>query len=313
MARYAMPTLFHRDYAGDADYNTAIALWLTTRETELGDPWPPLDTLQATLAARRFGTPYAELWEDQQGRPVGMALLLDESVLVWCTQAGADDEALEIDIISWGLESATRAVHGSGERPALFVPVPSDDEHLAFLAKRLGFQEDTWRTLRMQRSLHTPVDAPRIPHRVVIRPVADEHDTAGVATLHGELFAGGRKTVSEHRAVMQTPGYRPALDLVAELDDGTVVGYALGTCCVLERRKLAQATGWVEFVGVDHAWRGRGIGRTLTLHLLQAMQAEGLDTVWLTTGTANSAARRLFEDCGFHTRHEIRWYVRETD
>jgi len=308
-----MSTLIHRDYAGDADRDAVMALWLTVREAGLGDPWPTLDTLQAALAAQPHGMRYAQLWEDHQGCPVGMAMLLDESVLVWCTKAGADDETLEADIVTWGLNRAAYAAHSSGERPTLFVPVHSDDEHLASLAERMGFREDTWRTLRMERSLHAPIAAPQLPHGVDIRPVTDARDTAGVTTLHSTLFAGGRKTVGEHMAAMHTKGYRPALDLVATLANGTVVGYGFGTCCALERQLLGQATGWIEFVGVDHAQRGGGIGRALTLQLLHALWAEGLDSVWLTTGAANTAARCLFEGCGFHTRHEIRWFVQEAD
>lgn len=307
-----MKALISRDYTGEADRKAAVDLWLAARAAGTGDPWPSLDALDAELAARPGGTAEARLWEDDRCRAAGVALLLDECVLVWCTRSGAEDDALEAELIAWGLERAASAARSSGERPSLFVPVRGDDERLAAWLMGAGFQEDGWRTLRMERSLHAPIAAPQAPPGICVRPAAGADEQAAASALHAALFAGGRKARDERAALMRAPGYRPELDLVAALPGGGVVGYALGTCCVLERR-LGRATGWLEYVGVERAQRGRGVGRALVLHLLTAMRAQGLDTVLLTTGAANSAARQLFAACGFRTRHEIRWFVREVD
>ncbi len=308
-----MPSLTHRAYAGAADLAAVLELWLAARAVDRGDLWPPLDTLQGELLACPQGTPYTGLWEDQHGVLVGVAMLLDESVLLSCTRVGADDERLASAMLSWGLASAGRAARGAGECASLFVPVCSDDRRLAALLERTGFQEDAWQTLRMERALHTPIDAPSPPQAVLIRPFVASRDLAAATALHGRLFVGGRKSVNERCALMDAPGYRPELDLVAVLADGTLAGYALAICCELERQRLGQRLCWLEFVGVDQGYRKRGLGRALTLELLQAMRAAGLDTVRLSTGAANLAARRLFEDCGFQVRQRIRWYVREAE
>lgn len=305
-----MATLTHRAYAGDADLAAALALWLAARATGGGDPWPSLDVVQAELAARPGGTAYAELWEDRRGL-AGMALLLDESVLAWCARPGAGDEALEAEVVAWALGAVVEAAGPCGERPTLFVPALSDDARLAALLKRAGFVEDGWRTLRMARSLRAPLAEPRAPAGLVIRPVGGAEEQAAVAALHGGLFAGGQKVPGERAALMRAPGYRPGLDLMAARSDGGPAGYAIGLCCALEGRYPARASGWVEYVGVERGQRRRGVGAALTLALLHAMRVEGLDTALLTTGAANLAARALFERCGFVTRHEIRWYVRE--
>ncbi len=306
-----MPILKHRAYRGAADRAAVLELWLAARAVDRGDLWPPLDTLQAELVACPQGTPYARLWEDHHGVLVGVAMLLDESVLVSCTRVGADDERLASAMLSWGLASAGQAASGAGECVSLFVPVCSDDRRLAALLERAGFQEDAWQTLRMERALDTPIDAPLPLPAVLIRPFVASRDLAAATALHGRLFVGGRKSVDERSALMSAPGYRPELDLVAVLADGTLVGYALAICCELERQRLGQRLCWIEFVGVDPCYRERGLGRALTLQLLQAMRAAGLDTVRLSTGAANLAARRLFECCGFQVRQRIRWYVRE--
>jgi mycothiol synthase len=302
-----MPSFTQRTYAGADDRAATLNLWLHTRAAGDVDPWPPLDRLQAELEAR----PHAQLWNDTQGDMIGCALLLDESVLVFCTRSGVDDEDLESEIVAWALARSAEAARQRGERPLLLVPVRDDDARLADLLARAGFSDDGLRTLRMERPLHAPIPAPRLPDGVRIRPISSADEVAAVAALYSQLLAGGRKTANDRAELMRAPGYRPNLDLVAILADGSVVGCVLGTCCVLERQHLAHAPGWLEFIGVDPAQHGHGIGAALSLHLLQAMRAEGLESVLLTTEGTNASTQRLFERCGFHTRHTIRWYVRE--
>ncbi len=306
-----MRTCFQRDYQGASELDRVLDLWCAARAVDQGDPWPPLDTLRAELAARQAGARDAQVWEDAHGDPVGAAILLDECVMVACARPGAETEALTTAMLAWGVQSVARTACGHGERPCLFVPVRSDDRRCIALLERSGFQADPWRTLRMRRSLHDPIAEPQPPPGIVIRPVADARDVAAVAALHSAVFAGGAKSLDERAALMRAPGYRPALDLIALRPDGALAGYALGMTAPLERERLAQAVGWIEFVGVERSQRGRGLGRALVLRLLRAMRDAGLDTALLSTGAGNLAARRLFTVCGFNLWHEIRWYVCE--
>lgn len=50
---------------------------------------------------------------------------------------------------------------------------------------------------------------------------------------------------------------------------------------------------------VDRAWRGRGVGRQLLAHLLDAAGAAGHRSVLARITTANAASRRLHEALGF--------------
>jgi ribosomal protein S18 acetylase RimI-like enzyme len=306
-----MITCYQRDYRGAGELDAVLDLWCAARMVDQGDPWPPLDALRAALAARQPGTPDAQVWEDAHGDPVGAALLLDECILVACARPGAETEALAAAMLAWGLQSVARAVRGRGERPCLFVPARSDDRRFIALLERSGFQVDPWRTLRMRRSLGDPIAEPQLPPGMVIRPVAGARDVAAVAALHSVVFAGGAKSRDERAALMRAPGYQPALDLIAVGPDGALAGYALGLTAPMERERLGQATGWIEFVGVERSQRGRGLGRALILRLLHAMRGAGLDTALLSTGAANLAAWGLFTTCGFALWHEIRWYVRE--
>jgi len=306
-----MMTCHQRDYCGAGDLDAVLALWCAARAIDQGDPWPSLDTLRAELAARSPGAPDAQVWEDAHGDPVGAALLLDECILVACARPGAETEALAAAMLAWGLQRVARTACGSGERPCLFVPVRGDDRRFIALLERSGFRADPWRTLRMRRSLRDPIAEPQLPPGMLIRPVAGPRDVAAVAALHGAVFAGGAGALDERAALMRAPGYQPALDLIAVGPAGALAGYALGMTAPMERERLGQATGWIEFVGVERSQRGRGLGRALVLSLLHAMRGAGLDTALLSTGAANLAACRLFAACGFALWHEIRWYVRE--
>lgn len=300
-----MPQLTHRDYAGGADLGAALALWLAARAAGQGDPWPALHTLHTALGEAAQAPGRAHLWADDRGDLLAAALLLEESVLVWAVRPGSDDEAIEAAIIGWGLARAG----GVG----LFVPVRDDDWRLAALLERVGFQEEDWRMLRLERSLLAPLAPPCPPGGCMIRPLDAPHELAIVTQLHGAIFAGGGKRVDERRKLMAAPGYRPALDLVAVTPAGNLTGYCLGTVCALERRMLAWAPGWLELIGVAEPWRGHGLGQALTLAMFEALRAEGLVSVLLSVSATNPIAHRLFERCGFRTRHSIRWYLASGD
>ncbi|MFB9951029.1 GNAT family N-acetyltransferase [Rhizobium puerariae] len=75
---------------------------------------------------------------------------------------------------------------------------------------------------------------------------------------------------------------------VAELD-GQIVGWGA----------RENASNYVSDLWVHPDRQGRGIGRSLLLHLCDLIESEGLATVRLDTHARNSGAIRLYERCGF--------------
>lgn len=57
------------------------------------------------------------------------------------------------------------------------------------------------------------------------------------------------------------------------------------------------------------AWRGRGLGRTLTAQLLSDARAGGARTMYLQVDAGNAAARRIYAALGFIDRY-VYWYRR---
>ena len=75
---------------------------------------------------------------------------------------------------------------------------------------------------------------------------------------------------------------------VAELD-GEIVGWGA----------RENAPNYVSDLWVRPDRQGRGVGRSLLLHLCDVIAAEGLRTVRLDTHANNFGAIRLYERCGF--------------
>lgn len=295
-----MPYHSQRNYSGDADRAATLDLWLAARAIGQGDPWPGLHILVAALAEPCC----AQLWFDQHDDLLAAALLLEASVLVWAIRPGADDEAIEAALIDW----ARSQVHGGG----LFVPVRDDDLRLVHLLEHSGFEEEPWQMLRMVRMVRDPLMPPSPPSGCTIRPLNTAQELAAATALHSAIFAGARKQISERQQLMAAPGYHPQLDLIAVSPQGELVGYCLGMHGPVAAQHHPTTPGWLELIGVAAPWHGRGVGRALTLAMLEAMRAQGQSHVLLSVNDSNPSARRVFEHCGFRVRHHIRWYVDAT-
>lgn len=116
-----------------------------------------------------------------------------------------------------------------------------------------------------------------------VRPMAAA-DQPTVKALHDAAFP----------ATHLTPAGLVAADdprLVIEVD-GAVVGYV-----AYERQ--SDGSGYIDYLAVDEAWRGRGLGRALVEHACQQMFADGVSRAHLTVRQDNAAARALYRHVGF--------------
>jgi len=87
----------------------------------------------------------------------------------------------------------------------------------------------------------------------------------------------------------------PVVVIGAE-EDGRMVGYAAGT--VRPAFGLGTA-GWVEAFGVDNAWRGRGLGRSLASTLFERFRELGAARVYTLLPLHDLALAPFFRDLGF--------------
>ena len=83
-----------------------------------------------------------------------------------------------------------------------------------------------------------------------------------------------------------------------------------GSFCGLVTSVAHQHSGWIGNLIVPARLRGRGRGSLLFKAALTELQAQGMQTVWL---TASEAGRPIYEKCGFCSIDEIeRWVFRKS-
>ena len=131
-------------------------------------------------------------------------------------------------------------------------------------------------------ALSGPIAEPLIVARAV---VADDVDSVG--TLHDRLFPDTHYT---GRQIVESTDPRH-VRLAAEIDD-VVVGYV-----ALEHQ--ADDSGYVDFLGVEPAHRGSGIGGALVAAGASLLRDRGCERIHLTVREANASARALYARLGF--------------
>ncbi len=89
--------------------------------------------------------------------------------------------------------------------------------------------------------------------------------------------------------------HNPRATVIIIESGGHVAGWAVG----LVRHHRRWLSGRVYAVGVHRGYRGQGLGRRLTEHLLEGFQARGIERVYLEVREDNDAALRLYAKLGF--------------
>jgi mycothiol synthase len=165
------------------------------------------------------------------------------------------------------------------------------------LAQRYGLVPV--RTLwRMRRSLlEPPLDDPRWPDGVRVRPFAVGRDEAAFVEVNNKAFGWhpeqGGWDVDQVRLREAEPWFDPDGFLLAvEESTDRVLGFHW-------TKAHSAELGEVYVLGVDPAEHGRGLGAALTLAGLHHLRDRGMSTVMLYTEADNAPAIRTYERLGF--------------
>jgi mycothiol synthase len=163
--------------------------------------------------------------------------------------------------------------------------------------------------LRMERSLHEPIDEPAQIEGVTIRNYHRPEDNVGACAAYNDSFSDHwdhhEESQEQWDKGVAHASRRPDLSWLAEVDGvpGKFGGFCL--CVVYEEanREKGVKEGWIELLGTTREWRGRGLGRSLLLHGLRSLKSDGLDTALLMVDSESpTGANLLYEKAGFRVK-----------
>jgi GNAT superfamily N-acetyltransferase len=131
---------------------------------------------------------------------------------------------------------------------------------------------------------------------VTVRP-AEPSDLDAIMRIDEKLTAQTRKDYWRTR--LDIAALRPPwMSSVAEMD-GRLVGFLFGWVAESEFG-ISGATGWIDMIGVDPAYRGRGVGQALVARFIQGGQElRAIKKVATLIDLGQADVREFFTRLGF--------------
>lgn len=288
------------------------------RDFRPGDEPGILDVIEATLVADPLpGITVAEMRhavDRLPGHP-GRTLVATEDgrIVGWCFQR-SDELFVHPDFRRRGhgrriVEAMRSRLRDLGE-PFLMLHVPDLPAARAF-SDALGFRYQTSLWL-FELAPTVDVPPPAFPPEVSSRTYRDG-DLDRYVRVTRESFADHPTPLTFTTEMIahthSLPGFDPdgILLLFAPGDEERVIGW---TKAELDRAEPpGEDRGYVSFVGVVPAWRGRGLGRELLRWAIARLRAQGAGTIALNVEGANERAFELYRRTGFTPQVEWRQFV----
>jgi mycothiol synthase len=253
---------------------------------------------------------HIRLWHDNEGKLTGYAILGEDPSLDWQVLPEHEWAGIEGEALAWAEERVAvlreqDAARWSG--PLASGARQDDAGRLAFLEQH-GFRySGEFAEVNMLRSLHEPIPEPLLPDGFQVRALVEEGEVAERASAHREVWQPwtvGNVGDEDYAAFMRLPGYHRELDVVAVAPSGAIAAYV--NCWLDSVNRI----GDFGPVGARPAYRRRGLTRAVLLEGMRRLQVAGMDRVGVSTGVANTAARRLYESVGFIVVNQYLDYVK---
>jgi ribosomal protein S18 acetylase RimI-like enzyme len=125
----------------------------------------------------------------------------------------------------------------------------------------------------------------------------DKNDIEAIVAIEDRVTGVARRGYWEKRIEI-SEAIRPHwASLVAELDN-RVVGFLLGRAGELEFG-LPGTIAWIEIIGVDPAYRKRGIARALLEQFTSSAEDHGVKTIFTLVGRDQPGIKSFFNSLGF--------------
>ncbi len=173
------------------------------------------------------------------------------------------------------------------------------------LLTEMGWERDDDPPYIINRARIADIPEPEVPDGYTIRPINGVEEVAAATAVHQGAFPGARWTEEQYRYAMESPGYDPARELVAEAPDGTFAAFAVTWYDELNR------TGLMEGVGTHPDHRQIGLGRAIVRFAAHHMAAiGGMEYATVANSESNTASSALYRSAGFEPWQVLDGYVK---
>ncbi len=125
----------------------------------------------------------------------------------------------------------------------------------------------------------------------------DKTDLGSIVNIEERVTGVARPGYWEKRIEIAEAVRPHWASLVAEVDN-RVTGFILGRAGELEFG-LPGSVAWIEIIGVDHAYRGQGIGRSLIEKFAESAEDHEIRNIFTLVEHSNSEIERFFNQLGF--------------
>lgn len=109
---------------------------------------------------------------------------------------------------------------------------------------------------------------------LTIRPMADS-DMPAIVAIDKRITGKDRTASWPQKASSHFKTYYPPVSFVAEVDD-RVVGFIIGV--IMGAEYALPLSGWINIIGVDREYQGRGTGTMLLQSFVEACRQRGIKT-----------------------------------
>jgi len=288
-----------RPYAGEPDRRAMLALVRAC-------PGDNLHVLDLPYRLSSWALDEAEnvgLWADADGRLLAWAALQTPFwTLDYAYDAQGRDLGLGPAILTWAIRRATAIAAQPSARPAWLVSAGEDQADRLGDAQRAGFAPDPESAQVVLARPAAPAPPGRLPDGFHIRPLSGVAEAAAYAALHRAAFGTANMTAAWKTRAMQTPDYRPEIDLVVEAPDGRLAAFCV---CWLGAGGAGGVLGQVEPLGVSPDFRRLGLGRAALSEGIRRMQALGAREIRVQIDHYRGAAGALYARLGFRVAQRI--------
>lgn len=294
-----------RPFADARDLDAILALIAARPVAALGDA-PTLVEVQEWLALPSVQA-MTQVWHDTSS-VLGYAFLNPSNYLFFEMRHDANTSLLGTQMIAWGEQQVLGQRRETGEAATLSAVCHEGDEQRARLLTAHGFVLQPWIAVDMVRSLSEPIAMPQFPDGFFIRAVAGDVDVPTLVHLHRAAFGTEEMTEEYRLAMMRTPDYDPALDLVVVAPDGTLVAACVCSINGEENRLTGRNDGATDPIVTHPAFQRRGLARALLLAGLELLKQRGVGQVHLSTSGENVAMLALARDVGFEVHNRTLFF-----